>query len=729
MNALPVGPHQVADPKILERYFNDIERWKFDIAYNAYFAFPYDDVVGPLKPVYIAFAAEAKRRGLPACIQIQSTICRCDKVPPSEAQHMRNNEPKWFNEKGFFASFASSVWRDFLKELTTFFVKECGFDWIIFEEPFYQVDVPGTKDRFYEIFKEKYPDLKYPEKHEETEAYLAVQQLKADVLVDFCDELTSHAKSIGAKMVGVMPCCFMPFTAHALSDTRNTSCDVGRIGCLENLDFLVVKMHPGDVFADKMRTGDDMQRSPLLHYAEVLAHSVGKPLMVVNNPSDEYGYNPDSSLIPVEYFEQSTLAALAAAPNGMTRHWYTHDYELAVEHTEFLAKTNAVINRLGSPVSRVAFVFSYAGCSHASPNSYENVWRIYWTLVRKRLFDQRRPLLTLYADTLLENLESHPEVQVMVFDEHFPLTAAQAEAVHKWWLARPDRAIVLFSGGSGFSADISKPGIQPASEAFPELLSALGIKEEEETTIVHNDLTLNYVAKVKRSRFLDDSMKLGNVRTAAINRIFGSGANTLYTDDNHRPVIVEMRQKGSLGLFCGVELSEATADMATKAIDYALGVVDAPNPIVVNCSKDVLWSETRGGFVVITNCSKEPGKVEIDLSNSVLWDMLEEEEVTSRFCELELPPLSFKLFRRFAKRSKLFDIQGAQWIKSVVDGAGKADVALMAGRQTAFLVKVPPREITVDGKPSIINLQKKNGACLVTLEQCPPGERNIMLKW
>lgn len=729
MNALPVGPHQVADPKMLEQYFNDVERWRFDIAYSAYYAFPYDEVKGSLKPVYSAFAAEAKRRGLPACVQIQVTACRGDKTPVSEAQYHLDNQPDMWREQRFFASLASSSWREYLKELTTFFVKECGFDWVVFEEPMYRVDIPGTKDRFYEIFQQRYPDLPYPEKHEETPSYLAVQKLKADVLVEFCEELTSHAKSVGAAMAGVMPRYFIPAVENSPQATMNTSCDIGRIGAIESLDFLVVKLHPADIFADIMRTGDDMQRSPLLHYVEVLAHALGKPLMVVNNPTDEHTNYPNSPLIPVEFFEKSTLAALAAAPNGMTRHWYLFNYGTDTEHTQFLAETNAVINRLGAPVSPVAFVFSYSGASHAEPRTYEKIWGSYWALARKRLFDQRRPMLTLYADTLLQNLASHPEVQVLIFDEHFPLTPAQAMAVRKWWLARPDRAIIVFAGGSGHSTDLEKPGEQSAAEAFPGVLEALGVREESDDPILHEDLSLNYVAKVKRSSFLGGGMNLGSVRCAPINRIFGSGSTVLYTDGDDRPVIVETRQRGSLGLFCSVELNAATAELAAKAVNYALDTVDAPAPVVVGCSEGVLWSETRGGFVVISNCSTKPGKVDIDLSNSLLWDMLEHSELSSRLCSLELRPLSFKLFRRFAKRSKLLDIQGAQWINSVIDGAGRADVSMMAGRRTAFLVKSPPREIMVDGEDSNMSLKQNGSACLVTIEECPPGKREIVLKW
>ncbi len=163
MNGLPVGPHKVSDSQSRNQYFDDLERWGFDIAYNAYYAFKYDDLVGKFKESYIEFVKEAHRRGFPACIQIQSTVCAGDRVGISEAQYHLDNTPDKWSDTGFFASFASQAWKDYLKELTTLFVNDYGFDYVVYEEPMFRVDIPGTKDRFYERFIKEYPDIKYPE--------------------------------------------------------------------------------------------------------------------------------------------------------------------------------------------------------------------------------------------------------------------------------------------------------------------------------------------------------------------------------------------------------------------------------------------------------------------------------------------------------------------------------------------------------------------------------------
>ena len=45
MNALPVGPQGLLDTQARSAYFADLERWGFDIPYNAYYAATYKQVV------------------------------------------------------------------------------------------------------------------------------------------------------------------------------------------------------------------------------------------------------------------------------------------------------------------------------------------------------------------------------------------------------------------------------------------------------------------------------------------------------------------------------------------------------------------------------------------------------------------------------------------------------------------------------------------------------------
>ena len=320
MNALPVSPEAVAQTEARDRYFDDLERWGFDIAYNAFHAHAYGDVVGKFKDSYTAFAKEARRRGYPACIQIQSSMCAGDRVGIEEAQYNLNNEPERWGEKVFFASFSSKAWNDYLKELTDIFVKKYGFDWVVFEEPMYRVDIPGTKDRFHEDFTKANPDVNYPHQRRETSAYLKVQRAKAETLLGFCRDLVANAKNAGAKKVGVMPWLFIPTVENTPAGTLNPSCDIGRIGRIPDLDILVARMQPDNIYCNTMRTGDNMCDSPQLSFTEITAHVFGKDCIAVSNPTDEHADSSASSLIPFEFYRDTTLASVAAMPCGFTRH-------------------------------------------------------------------------------------------------------------------------------------------------------------------------------------------------------------------------------------------------------------------------------------------------------------------------------------------------------------------------------------------------------------------------
>ena len=72
---------------------------------------------------------------------------------------------------------------------------------------------------------------------------------------------------------------------------------------------------------------------------------------------------------------------------------------------------------------------------------------------------------------------------------------------------------------------------------------------------------------------------------------------------------------------------------------------------------------------------------------------------------------------------------GASYLRKLTDGAGRADIELLAGRKTTFVLRASPREIRVDGKHCTITQEVINGAYHVTLTQCPPGEHKIELKW
>ena len=118
--------------------------------------------------------------------------------------------------------------------------------------------------------------------------YLRVQQAKSEVLLDFYSDLVAHAKEAGAKKVGIMPWFFIPTIENTPPNTLNTSCNIGEIAQIPGLDLLVARMQPDNIYVNTMRTGDELQTSPVLYYFEVMAHSMGKDLITVTNPTDEY---------------------------------------------------------------------------------------------------------------------------------------------------------------------------------------------------------------------------------------------------------------------------------------------------------------------------------------------------------------------------------------------------------------------------------------------------------
>ena len=313
---------------------------------------------------------------------------------------------------------------------------------MVFEDPTYLVDIPGSNDRFYQKFIEENPKVNYPKERKETPEYLMVQQAKAETLVEFFRELAAHAKSVGAKKVGVMPWFFTPTILNTPDVTHNPSCNINMIARIPEVDFLVSRMRPDDIYADKMRAGDDLSKSPKLHYIELLAHALGKDVVSLASPVNNHVAGDKKPLLPADFFRTDSMAALAAAPGGYTLEQYPECCEGDTTATEFLSKTMKLASRLGQPRSPVAFVFSYSGTRHAEPLTYETVFSHYLALAKYMASKAHIPMLTFHAETLERELEDHPEVQVLVFEEHFPLTAEQMLVIRKWWQGMEKRAAI-----------------------------------------------------------------------------------------------------------------------------------------------------------------------------------------------------------------------------------------------------------------------------------------------
>lgn len=733
MNALPTGPQQVIDSDSRMRYFDDMERWGFDIAYNAFYAFSYEDVVGKFKEVYTEFVNEAHRRGYPACIQIQSTVCAGDKVGIEEAQYNLSNEPERWGGNGFFASFASDAWKTYLKDLTTIFVKDYGFDYVVFEEPMFRVDIPGTKDPFYNRFTKEYPDVEYPTSRKESTEYLLVQKYKSNILTDFYRDLVSHAKSVGAQKVGVMPWFFVPTIENTPEGTLNPSCDINQIARISGLDLLVARMQPDNIYVGTMHTGDSMQKSPKLYYAEVMAHALGKDLIAVNNPTDEHTDYPACPLIPLDFYRQATLSALAAAPGGFTRHWYGQNYGKDTAHMEVLTEAAKSATRLGQPQSPVAFVFSYSGTRHAEPYTYETVFSFYWELARQMAFEAHVPMLMFHAETLDDDMARHPEVQVLVFEEHFPLTIEQIMAVSRWLQLEGKRAVMAFGSGWGFSPDVEQPGKQPCVAAFPGVFELIGLRQEDKPQFVADQpVEINDVARVRRSAFLEQESMPKVDKIANVRRVFGSRANVLYEaeiGDVKIPVVAEWRDRKTLAVFCGFGISKDTAKAAEEAIRYALREVDAPKSIIDSCSEGVLWNINQNGYLIMSNISDSEGEGTGRPGRANFWDCREQKMLPNGDPHVKIDPNSFKMYRVVGRRSKFLDILGVSYLRNLIDGAGRAEMDILAGKKTVLVLRASPKEIYVDGKSSTVSQEVVDDVYYVTLNQCPPGERKLTLKW
>ncbi|MEN6520104.1 MAG: hypothetical protein ABFD46_03000 [Armatimonadota bacterium] len=727
MNALPTGPYEVADLAGLQQYFLDVERLNFDIACNSCRSIPLKDITETFALPYRRFSSEAKLRGYKACVCINSIISCGDAVGITEAQYHLDNSPARLSDECFYASLASTAWRDYLKELTRLFVQDYGYTWIIFEDPAHCTDIPGTMDRFYERFLLDHPDVNYPKERSETPEYLKVQQLKSEVLLDFCRDLSNHAKSVGAEQVSVMPRMFIPDAGIAHEGTLNTCCESGRIAALPDLDFLTVRLNLDDIYAGNMRTGDEMERSPLICYAEILSHCVGKPVIAMISTSKDCKEDPAALQIPQEFTDKALLASVAAIPNGLMAKWPG----TAIDKSDFLPQLNRMLSRTGLQFTPVAFVISETGLRHSEPYSYETAWQFYWQIARHILYHEKQPMLTLCAEALEENLSMNPQVRILLLEEHFPLARWQIDCLERWWMDVPGRSIIMIGSGTGFSADPDKPGLQPISESFPGLLEKLGIKQEPPYTINienGNRLLLKHRC-CDHSTLPPDEIELDGACIANIRRVFGSHNNVMYSDSNDRPVITKWSSGNSLGFFCGLD-SRSAAPIAAWLIRYALHAHKKPlSPVTSSDDSMVLWNGTRDGYIIAANCTDDPAGLTICRPPYAYWDIIEQRLIRESKVELKMPPSSIGAYKWTSKTAKLYDVLHAIHIKSIASGAGRAEITLTTSPKTAFVVRNEPREIQVDDSITQFKVEHCSPFCIVKPVGVKPGDHVITLRW
>jgi hypothetical protein len=239
-------------------------------------------------------------------------------------------------------------------------------------------------------------------------------------------------------------------------------------------------------------------------------------------------------------------------------------------------------------------------------------------------------------------------------------------------------------------------------------------------------------SRVRRKAFLDGVAIPNLTKIANVRRVFGSRATVLYEaslDGMSVPVVAEYRDRSTLAVFCGFGLSHDTAEAAARAIGFAMSESGCPPPVLDSCSDGILWNLNKNDYLIIANTSDEPGRATVHIGRATLWDCREQKATPEGQTRLELAPHSFQFYRIVGRRSKFLDVLGASALRKLMDGAGRAEIDLVAGRETVFVLRNSPKEIQVDGKHSTITQEVKNGAYHITLQQCPPGERTIALRW
>ncbi len=161
----------------------------------------------------------------------------------------------------------------------------------------------------------------------------------------------------------------------------------------------------------------------------------------------------------------------------------------------------------------------------------------------------RIPVLTFHAETLERNLMEHPEVQVLVFEEHFPLSVAQMLVIRDWWQGTTRRAVIAFGSGNGFCWDPSLAESQPCARSFPGVFELIGLKQEKVPQLDSDEpIAIADVSRVRRSAFLNatdlqDIHKIANVR-----RVFGSRASVFGTKRNIKRRRSRWLPNGEIGI-------------------------------------------------------------------------------------------------------------------------------------------------------------------------------------
>ena len=706
MNILPTSPENSPGKDDIERYFLDLREWNFDIAYNAFYAFPRAKMNNEYGESFKEFVKQAKKNHVPPCVQIQSTVGYLDTPELIEAaQYYQDNSTQLYEhfrgwgKKFFFGSFASEQWFEYIMEITRI-LRGYGFEWVVFEEPMYRVDIPGTKDAFYKVFRERYSNLEYPTKQDESEAYLKMQSLKIEVLTDFYRRCTKEAKKMGYTKVGIMPWFFTPTYENTPIETWQSSCDLGKITFLPEVDFIVVRMQPDNIHGEAMAsTGGESL--PWLAYMENLSQALGKPTIAVNNPTNEH-VSPSQEgvkdLLDYEYFARFTLSAFAAAPSGMSRHWYGKNYDSDTRHMDLYTLCNPFFGRLGGASSSAAMVFSYRGIIRVAPRPFLECWKSFVSLMKPLLYDYKLPILTFFADTLGESLENHPEVNTIILTPYFPVSSAETKFLEKWLKEKPGRRVLYMGGDYGYTYNLKKMYNQWDSRTGPEMLSLFGIEPSLYKPFRRDDrITLEFKGKSDEDAFLGDTI---TIKTSGIGipELNNDKTEILYKDKHSQTPVITKREIGedSYAIYIGISLDGINTE-TFPIKDILLNMQTDPEyPLVVEADPGILWNRTRAGFIVISNTWEVESRVKIREIEADYWDCRNEGWLEGY--EITFKPLDFAVIRIVPKESPLLDILNVYSISNLEESPEHLRIEGCFDRDFCLVTTSPPDELLLNGK-------------------------------
>jgi hypothetical protein len=742
MNILPTSPDGTTTPEQMDSYFNDMRRWNFDVAYSAFYAFPLEEVKTRFKKPYEDFVSLAHDRGFPACVQIQSTVGFLDDVALENAQYYADNTTYVYQhflrygKKNFFGSFAAPGWLEYIKTIAQT-LRSYGYDWVVFEEPMFRVDIPGTKDKLYDRFRETWPELVYPTRQDESIPYLRLQELKSRILEQFYNKLCSFARDIGFQKCGIMPWFFVPTFENTPMETWNTCCHIGKLTFLQDLDFIVVRMQPDNVYAEATiaSCGEGM---PQISYLENLAQNLGKPILAVNNPTNEHirlsADTPDN-LLPYDYFARFTLAAAAAVPHGMTRHWYRKDYNRDKKHMDLMTQTNRYLTRMGSPASSVALIFSYMGMNRTIPRPWTETWKSFWFLAHRLLYEEKYPALVFFSGTLKESLARHPETKVLVLNEYFPVSPEEVNYLEKWLASDPAHRLLYIGARNGYRSQLDSLYHQ-FDQKCSEALSLFGCDSDKPVRTVSpgEEVRLNYALKDKNAAFLGKSPVIRCCAYGVPPISPGANVEILYTAARRKdPVIFKKcSPAGGYALFVGLATDGFRNNFPLRQIIDSLLRDDPsphlPYPMVKCFSPDLLWNRTANNFLFISNCGNRKASYSLKPFGGRVWDVRLQSFLDDQK-DISVPPFDFHVLKLVENGQRLLDLEGQIYLTRVEEKPDSVSITGFFNKTLTVFLCEKPATVLLNKNQAKFEWKKQGECHIILIEPPEKGDGEILFRF